>query len=240
MNKFGVIISTYMRPDGKTPFYLDRCLNSLKKQIFKNFKVYLIGDKYDDNNEFSNIVKSFSKDLSILAVNLPTAVERNKYLGSNNKALWMYGGVNATNHGIDLCIQDKCKYICMLDHDDWWNPKHLRNFNNTLLKFDAKFMCSKSTHSNKNVLPNINSFDKYIKFLPKRRECIKSSTCINIESINVKMRNLFELTGRCDTPADADLWGLISNIIQKNNYQSYLINEVTCYHEEEGYSKTLK
>ena len=239
MNKFAVIISTYQRPDGKTPFYLNRCLNSLYKQYYKNFKVYVIGDKYEDKVEFNSILSNFINKIQIQSVNLPNAKEREKYLGKNNKALWMYGGVNATNHGINLAKNDGLNLICMLDHDDWWSPRHLRNLNEGILKTGAKFICSKSTHIN-GSLPNVKIKDRFINFLPKRRTYIKSSVCVNINEIPFLCRDLYEMTKECKTPADADMWDQISNIINKKNLKSYLVNEVTCYHDEEGYTKTIK
>ena len=53
MNKIGIVISTYQRPDGRTPELLSRCLNSVKDQKYQNYKVFLIGDKYEDNDEFN-------------------------------------------------------------------------------------------------------------------------------------------------------------------------------------------
>ena len=48
--KFGVVISTYQRPDGKTPQYIKRAIESVLSQKHTNWKIYLIGDKYNDND----------------------------------------------------------------------------------------------------------------------------------------------------------------------------------------------
>ena len=49
--KFGIIMVTYQRGDGKTPEYIKEAIDSVKSQKHKNWKIYLIGDDYDDNDE---------------------------------------------------------------------------------------------------------------------------------------------------------------------------------------------
>jgi 3-oxoacyl-[acyl-carrier-protein] synthase-3 len=48
MTKFSIVIPTYQRKDGSTPFYLKRCLDSIFKQDYSNFKIFIIGDKYEN------------------------------------------------------------------------------------------------------------------------------------------------------------------------------------------------
>jgi len=101
-------------------------------------------------------------------------------------------------------------------------------------------MCSMSTHANGTVLPPIKTSDKYINFVPARRQCIKSSCCIDMVSIPCKVRDLYAMDQRCDVPADADYWSQVALSIKQHGYPSYAINRVTCHHDEEGYSKTIK
>jgi glycosyltransferase involved in cell wall biosynthesis len=237
MIKFGIVIPTYQRPDGKTPFYLKRALESIKNQTYQNFKIFLIGDKYDNNDEFM----SFSEEIEnnkIYIENLPSAYEREKYI--NNKGiLWTCGGIYASNYGIDIALKEGYDYICRLDHDDFWNSTHLENFKNLIDLHNPDFMCSKSIHFNRRTLPDIQNKDKYIKFLPGPSGLIKSSTCINQKSIPLRIRNVFEETGRA-YPGDADLWTRLRKYIEENDLISYCVNETTCNHLEEGYSKSMK
>ena len=48
MKNLGIVISTYQRPDGKTPELLTRTLNAINNQTYTNWKVYLIGDNYNN------------------------------------------------------------------------------------------------------------------------------------------------------------------------------------------------
>jgi hypothetical protein len=231
--KFGIVIATYMRPDGKTPFYLNRTLNSILYQKFKNYKVFLIGDKYEDNDEFNAYGEGFNHN-NFFKYNLPIAKERDLYL--DKKILWAVGGCNASNYGIDLAISENIHYICRLDHDDWWEPNHLENFNEIIGIHNPDWICSKSTRLNHRVLPIINNTSRFIEFLPEPNIVVKSSTCINQKKIPLRTIDVYKETGEI-YPGDANLWIRMSEFIKTNNLKSYLINEITCHHDEEGYTK---
>jgi glycosyltransferase involved in cell wall biosynthesis len=215
-------------------------LESIANQTHATYKVYLIGDRYENDAEFQSLGQNFLSNKKIVRTNLTVAKERDTYLGVNNKALWMYGGVNATNHGIDLALRNGHRYVCMIDHDDWLEPNHLANFNQLINQTAAKFMCSLSTHANGKILPHLKTADKKAKFIPARRLCIKSSCCVDVMSITCRFRDLYALTQKCDMPADADYWQQLSNVIEKHKFPSYAVNVLTCHHDEEGYSKTIK
>lgn len=230
---FGIVISTYKRKDGKTPFYLNRTLESIYTQTYQNFKVFLIGDKYTDEDEFSTFGKQFNAS-KIYKENLEEALERDKY--NSRSLLWKYGGMTAFNHGIDLALNEGIDYIIKLDHDDWFEPKHLENFKDCINETSSDFMCSKSTHIH-GVLPAINSDKKYVDFLPASGGLCKSSHCMNYKTIPLRSRNVFEETGEEKLPGDADLWTRVRHHVKENNLKSIMINEVTCHHDEEGYIK---
>ena len=58
-----VIIATYYRKDGSTKKLLSRALKNLEAQTYKNFKLFVIGDHYDDNDEFEEICKTYKNDI---------------------------------------------------------------------------------------------------------------------------------------------------------------------------------
>ncbi len=238
MNKIGIVISTYQRPDGRTPELLSRCLNSIKDQKYQNYKVFLIGDKYEDDNEFNTFGVDTIDLEKLYKRNLEFAKERDKYSNTNKNALWSYGGVNAANTGIDKALEDdEIDYICRLDHDDYWGPSHLDNFNNLIEKMSPDWMCSVSTYIN-GYLPSINNRHKTVPFLPGHALCIKSSTCINQRTIPLRTIDLYKEFGEVRLPADADLWERTTIFIKENSLKSIAINELTCFHDEEGYSKS--
>ena len=51
MKRLAITIATYQRPDGTTPFYLKRALDAVFNQTHKYFKVYVIGDKYENKKK---------------------------------------------------------------------------------------------------------------------------------------------------------------------------------------------
>lgn len=233
MTRFAIIIPTYKRPDCKTPFYLNRALNSILNQSYTNYKVYLIGDKYIDDTEFDSFGEEFSSD-NFYKENLSVAKERDNY--TNREVLWKYGGCNATNYGIDLALEDDIDYICMLDHDDRWTPNHLKNFNELIQTHNVPWLCSRSTYLH-GTLPNIKTDERFIPFIPSPTSLVKSSACINQKMIPIRIRNVYEETGKVGRSGDSDLWERVSKYMKENELKGYLINEVTCHHDEEGYSR---
>ena len=138
--KLGIVITTYQRFDGSTPSLLKRAIESVKNQTHQDYTLIVIGDKYEDNNEFENICKNSDLKDKIVYENLPYAKEREKYpVGSQE--LWSAGGVNARNHGIEVGLKLGLTYICHLDHDDYWHPQHLEVINYTIEETkDASFI----------------------------------------------------------------------------------------------------
>lgn len=238
MTKFAIVIATYQRPDGQSPFYVKRVLDSIKNQTYQNYKVFLIGDKYEDDMEFQSFGRNID-DEKIHRENLPNAYEREKYINKKH-VLWTCGGVYANNHGFKLAESEGFTYICTLDHDDWIEPKHLENINNVIQETNADFLCARSNHIGGKVLPFLTKDipEKYYYFLPGSGGLIKSSVCYNIKSIHLRFRNVFEETGSA-YPSDADLWDRIRKFIEENNLKSYCIVEITCNHLEEGYTQRM-
>lgn len=235
MTKFGIVITTYQRKDGKTPGYLSRCLESIRDQSYQNYKVFLIGDRYESQDEFDNFGSGIIENEKLYKNNLEFAAERDFY-GNNKNALWSYGGCNASNIGIDEALRDhEIEYICRLDHDDYWGKDHLQNFVKAIIEVSPDWMCSVSKYLN-GELPALNDGPWIYPFLPRPESCIKSSTCINQRTIDLRTRDLYKETGRVLLPGDGDLWARSAEYILKNNLKSIVVNKLTCFHDEEGYS----
>ena len=107
MSKFSVIVPVYNMEST-----LDRCLLSLKNQIFLDYEVIIVNDGSTDNSE--EICKNYIKD------------ERFKYFYKENGGL-----VSAVSYGIKVSSGE---YICFLDSDDFLGNNFLLNFNNIILK----------------------------------------------------------------------------------------------------------
>jgi glycosyltransferase involved in cell wall biosynthesis len=233
--KLSVAISTYYRKDGLTLKYLTRALNSVFNQTHQDFKIYLIGDRYENEKEIKKIVSEYNNE-KLYFLNLDVAKERDFYMDKN--ALWSYGGVNAINVGIDISLSEGNNYICHLDHDDYWENNHLELINNCIIETGSDWICTKSNYVTNRVLPVVNDKEKYINFLPKSCSLIHSSVCMNFKTIPLKYRDLFLETGNVGLPADADLWERCRLYILEKNLKSTLINQITCHHIEEGFEKS--
>lgn len=89
-------------PVFNTEQYLNRCINSLLNQTYKNFEIIIINDGSIDESE--RIIKVFND-------------KRIKYHFQEN-----YGVSHARNKGIEFA---KGEYICFVDSDDYVNEKYL-------------------------------------------------------------------------------------------------------------------
>ena len=227
--KLVIVIPTYYKKDGSTASHLQKTLESIRSQSHQDYFVYLIGDDYEDYQEFKKL--SLIIDPSkIKAVNLTVAVEREKYTGQN---LWLCGGTNANNFGIQMAQADNLNYVCHLDHDDLWTPNHLDEINKVLELTKSNFICTRANYATFNVIiPQVFTSDYYLRYLPEANQIIHSSTCVNFKYFDMKYRNTIE---ECSQPApgDADLWNRISQFYLDNNEFGILINKCTVLQESE-------
>jgi glycosyltransferase involved in cell wall biosynthesis len=232
--KIGIVIATYQRSDGLTSKYLYRALQSISNQTYTNYEIIVVGDHYENADEFKTICKSIDFSDRIHFENLPYALERNKYQ-SNPRALWCTGGVNARNHGIKLALERGLSYICHLDHDDYWETDHLARIAN-VIKTDPNsvFICTCATYYDK-YLPYVKLNETVIQHIPSSGNIIHSSVCINHKLIPLLYRDVYEEEFRLE-PADADMWTRLASFLSKNNLSnhSYLITKLTCYHPTEN------
>ena len=224
---------TYQRSDGKTPLYLKRSLDSIFAQTFFNFKLFIAGDCYEDEDELESVISPYTGD-HLYCINLDKAVEREKYINRKD-ILWTCGGVYANNYMTEIVLEEGFDYICHIDHDDYWEPQHLQVISKVIEQTQADWVCTKSTFKDV-VIPEDSSNEYAIPYLPKGCHLINSSTCFNYRTIPLRYRNVYEETGIIK-PSDADLWDRMSEYIVEHKLLSYLINELSCFHEEEGYLK---
>jgi glycosyltransferase involved in cell wall biosynthesis len=227
-----IVINTYKKIDNSTYDCLAKTLHSVANQTYQEYTVYLIGDNYDDNDEFTLLATSIIPSNKIYYENLPVAVERTKY-PAGSQLLWSAGGVNSRNEGYHRAIQHKHEYICNLDHDDIWHPQHLELIVHTIeTTNNPAFIYSCGTYFN-SYLPYVPLTNEIIISNPQPGKTIHSSTCINVNKIPLLYRDVYQETGMIE-PADADMWTRVSNYIIDNELTSFLITSITCYHLTEN------
>jgi hypothetical protein len=226
----GIVIATYQRPDGKTPFYLERTLKSINNQTFKDYHVYLIGDAYINEGELISIAR---RHRNITCYNLDHSPERDRY-GHGNMQIWCAGGVTAANKGIELALADGCNNICHLGHDDFWKRNHLELINRVIQEKHPVFICTISTYVGM-ILPDMPLNNKVIPFYPVDSGIIASAVCIDYSKTNLRVIDRFALDG-ITYPCDAWLWVQLKQEMEETGKEGYLICTLTCHHDEQGYS----
>ena len=130
-NLISVIVPVY-----NAEKYIDRCLNSIVNQTYKNLEVILVDDGSTDNSK--KIYDRFQKEDN-----------RIKVIYQNNK-----GASAARNLGI---IISKGEYISFVDADDWVDLKYFEILYNNLIKNNADISCCDNlrTSKHKSVFSNI-------------------------------------------------------------------------------------
>jgi GT2 family glycosyltransferase len=234
--KLAVGIATYQRADGLTKKYLTRALESLKNQLHQDFKLFLIGDRYDNNDEFEHLAKSILPQHQIYFENRNFATERDLYT-MGTRQLWCSGGVSAYNHAVDCALSDGYSYVCHLDHDDYWHPGHLSCINAVVEQAkNSALIYTCAQHFDGSILPRnlpVSGSGQVYEYLPKPFDTVHSSVCINHSLIPLRYRDVFAEEGHT-VEADVDMWIRIGHFISQNPLlKSYLIGETTCYHVDE-------
>lgn len=107
-----------------TPGVLKDALSSIKKQKYKNWKIYLTADKYDGDEEIKSVMKDIIPDAQIQYQNRSTPGERDNKKWTT-KQIRFTAGSGALNDSLDMAKKDGCDYIVRIDHDDKWAPNHL-------------------------------------------------------------------------------------------------------------------
>jgi glycosyltransferase involved in cell wall biosynthesis len=165
--KFGIVMATHNIATGRanknrasymdTPVVLSDALNSIKNQKFKNWKIYLTADKYDNDKEIIDVIKEYIPESQIEYKNRSTPGERDNTKWSTAQIRFTAGS-GALNDSLNMAKKDGCDYIVRLDHDDKWSANHLELLAKAYTQFpDLGFVFTRSkkvvgaTNSTKSV-----------------------------------------------------------------------------------------
>ncbi|SEA99714.1 glycosyltransferase family 2 protein [Pedobacter hartonius] len=155
--KFSIIIPTYNRSNA-----LDRCLQSLVNQTYKNFEVLICDDGSTDNT--SVVVEKYRELLTL------------RYFYQEN-----WGGpARSRNVGITNSVAD---WLCFLDSDDWYTEGRLEFISNQdLNKIDFIYhdleIISNDMNTGRIKSRQLNNRDVYHDLLYNLNAIPTSSTCI--------------------------------------------------------------
>lgn len=237
MITYGILIKTYKRKNGLSPRYVERCLKSVLKQSYNNFKIFLIGDKYEDEEEFQTFCDMVPED-KLVSVNLEVAAERdNPEL--TGVALWCSAGANASKFGMNLMREHGIFHHCRLDDDDYWLPNHLETINMgyTLLP-ESVYVYTNALYTNPHNVTrtfpteNVSPLLRYDNLPPRPEKLIQSAASWRLDKIPLMPRTALE-QGRV-YPGDADLWQRMGVYFKENNLKTVYIPLTTVIKDSEG------
>ncbi len=233
---FGISICTYYKKNGETFAHLSKTIESVLNQTYQNWVIFLVGDKYENQEEFEKICEMIPENKRV-CVNLENAVERELYLNKTRNSngdliidsvgsFWGVAGSNALNVSIDLMKDKGIDHFCVLNHDDVFLSYHLYHLYKAYKTFpEVGFVFTRSHYGDRalpfkkdasNVSFSINNQQ------PLPADTVHSSVSYDIRKYNIRYPEFkddrfvfFDLDPHILTsPVDYHLW---SNFV---NYQS--------------------
>ncbi len=234
--KFCIIMATYCRKNGKTPFYLKKSIQSVINQVHKNWDIIIVGDKYEPEEEIINIISDFrSKLINNKIIYLKNNVVERDFI-KDRWNLWCCAGANSMNLGLKYARDNGYKYYCHLDDDDYWLQNHLSELDKVYSKYEnCVFANTQSTYKN-GVLPLNNEVNEIYpnNRMPLGKQTIHSSFSFRIDIIPFNYFTQFEPVG-IFLASDANMLDNIHNFIKNNsNYCSIYVPVLTCHHDFEA------
>lgn len=255
--KIAIITATYKRGDNQSPNIIKRAAESIMNQVHKDWKWFLIGDAYEDQEEF-NTFSNLIPSEKLYTENLEVSIEREMYSPGLDR--WHVSGITPVNVGIQRALEQGFDYVAFLDHDDIWYPDHLQLLSEAIETYKVPFLFTQGAYTTleRFFFPNLsnNYFKPQYANLNKNQRVllnygipayptycywslyIKSSVCLNAKVITSRMRDRLQEVGD-GMPGDADWWMRIRDEQIKGNIgPSLFIEHPTVASIDEGYSKT--
>jgi len=156
------LISIYTPTYNRCEILLERAVDSVLKQSFKNFEYIIIGDCCDDKTE--ETIKKIN-DKRIRFINLKVRKKRYREDGIYAVNHWYCGSAFAANEGLKRCNGEWIARI-----DDWanWYPNHLEdNINFIINNPDVEFVSGPSLYNGAKYDGKV--ADKYLKVKTEKK-----------------------------------------------------------------------
>lgn len=226
---FGIRAITYRRPDGRTPELLARALDSVLAQKYRHWKVFLVGDRYEDDAEFESLAARIPPH-RIFATNRWRRTERDVWSGH---ALWMCAGCGAANHSLDVMQGCGVEYVACLDHDDVWSPEHLGTLADCYARHpEAAFVCTQARHDRLGVVPANISEPCCVDGSTLESNVVHSATSWRPGLVPLRYRVLAEVAPWARRPGDLDLWLRIGDCLRGGPWTMMCVPKVTVWHQQ--------
>ena len=199
MRKISIIIPIF-----NSEKYLEKCLNTIIKQTYRNIEIICI----NNNSTYNSLIilqEYKKKDDRIIILN-----EKNK------------GVSEARNLALENINSD---YIMFVDSDDWIEPKTCEIALNTMEKYNADVVMWPYVKEYDGYSENKKIFVDNIIFEKKDVKEKLHRRCIGI--INEELKHIENADALCT------IWGKLyrSNIIQENNIRFKSLDEIGTYED---------
>jgi hypothetical protein len=243
MLRICVIMATYFRKNGTSKENISRALRILESQTYSNFKLFLIGDHYDNNDEFEELCKSYTKD--IFYKNNEEHYRHYTFL--NKKTYWAIGGGLAIKTGVEKAMEENYDYYFHLDDDDMWSDKHIETVVNHIHQFPfADFILTKSAYCD-TYLPRVNvSHTFYNNYTPCGGDSVHASHVYKLKSLGNTVLNVIndnhilanklnnKQTNETIDPGDMTILNTIGKMVTNNEIKSLYIPITTVSKDSEA------
>jgi len=240
---FAIIMATYHRKNGSTLNKIKKAFHSIQKQSYPHWTLILVGDKYENPEEFDEITKLIPED-KIIYQNLDQAYERELHQQGKItvRQLWNNAGASAMSAGLDIAQNAGFTHVAHLDDDDTWEPNHLEELNKTYLEFPETIFAYTCGRFINNIIPRQIDDVKiqYDNLPPVGRNLLHSATSWRLDFIDLRypkinLENVDQAAQEVlNTPADALMWERVRKYMAQRQYSSMYIPQITVNHLEEG------
>jgi glycosyltransferase involved in cell wall biosynthesis len=232
---FAIVIATYYRPDGSTLKKISKTFENIINQSYDNWTIILVGDKYENQEEFDKIVKLIPPE-KIIYQNLDYAHERDMYNNNliDRKQLWCKGGSNAMREGIILAKNKGFNYIARLDDDDVWYPNHLAHLNEVYKKYpEAAFVYTSGYVWNYTMVPPLHMKICYNNLEPRGGHVLHSTVSWRLDKIDINYHKIDIQKDKriLNMPADSMMWTKIAQYCKANSLFYVYYPVVTVFHD---------
>ena len=231
-----VVVPTYRRKDGTTVKKLTSCLGSLSQQTVKDFKVFVIGDAYDDEEELKSAISCYDNSIEV-----HNNADHLRNLGLAPYDAWSCGGTLAIREGFNMAVKQGFDIICMLDDDDTYKPSHIEEIRNAIVQFPTVNIISTRSAYCDRVLPVVSPPLGINNFLPTPRGQVRSSSAYRASlcsAINVFWDDYLTLvrSGFGIRPQDEMCHEFMRNLVvtSAGAFNSILIPSITVVKESDG------
>ncbi len=185
------IISVIM-PSYNRAYCIERALNSLYKQTFKNFELIVIDNNSTDNT--SEIVNKYKKKIKIFF-----------YKINNNGII-----AKSRNYGIK---KSSGQYLAFLDTDDWWKMDKLQISLDYLIKgYDIVYHDLYSVYKKNNFFKNLWKIRTRKLSNPIRKDLLIYGNAINNSSVVLSKEIFLTIGGFSEDP----------NLISSEDYDAWI------------------